>query len=222
MSAACLRDLQHHLERIYELDVSRDCEVDRFLITDAELAGTLEGAAHARALPEKLLVWEQEDELHVSLYLEPDVIEVLTSNDPIRSLNDGNLAAFWSALEGVSHFLYLVWNARHGRGISLFELELQAEVDKFVGAAFLLARQRRLRVPRELHEQVFARPRFDPRLIDGEWRRYRHANQFASLYCGRLRRRYLSNHGAGLLRELRRFYRLTHRYKLNHIRASAC
>jgi hypothetical protein len=217
----CLLDLQHHLERIYELDVSRDCGVDRFLITEAGLAGALEGDARARTAAEKLLVWEQGGELHLSLYLDPAVIEVLSSNDPFHSLNDDNLEAFWSALEGVSHFLYLVWNARHGRGISLFELELQAEVDKFVGAAFLLARQRRLRIPRELHEQVFARPRFDPRLIDGEWRRYRHANQFASLYCGRLRRRYLSNHSTGLLRELRRFYRLTHRHKLNHIRASA-
>ncbi|MCC6302510.1 MAG: hypothetical protein IT489_06895 [Gammaproteobacteria bacterium] len=221
MPASCLRALQRHLERIYEIDVSRDCEVDRFLITDAGLAGALEGEASARALPEKLLVWEQAGELHVSLYLDPAVLEVLSSNDPIHGLNDDNLAAFWSALEGVSHFLYLVWNARHGRGISLFELELQAEVDKFVAAVFLLARQRRRRVPRDLHEHLFARPVFDPRLVGGEWRRYRHANHFAGLYCARLRRRYLANRGPGLVRDLRRFYRLTHRHKLDHIRAAA-
>jgi hypothetical protein len=220
MPVSCLHNLQRHLERIYEIDVSVDCDVDRFLITDSELAVTLDNGPRARGIPEKLLVQEQADELHVSLYLDPAVIEVLSSNDPIRSLNDGNLAAFWSALEGVSHFLYLIWNARHGRSISLFELELQAEVDKFVAALFLLAQQRRLHVPREIHERLFASPVFDVRLDEGEQRRYRHANHFAGLYCGRLRRRYLVNRGAGLMKDLRRFYRLTHRHKLDHIRTA--
>jgi hypothetical protein len=219
MPAPCLSGLQRHLERIYEIEVP--CDVERFVISDAELAGALEQGARARNVSEKLLVCEQEDDLHLSLYLDPRVIEVLAENDPLHDLNDGNLAAFWTALEGVSHFLYLTWNARHGRGISLFELELQAEVDKFVAAVFLLARQRHLRVPRELHERLFACPVFDVQLDDAELRRYRHANHFAGLYCGRLRRRYLLNRGAGLVRDLRRFYRLTHRHKLDHIRARA-
>jgi hypothetical protein len=219
MTASCLNGLQRHLERIYEVEAS--CDVERFLITDAVLAAALEGAADTRAIPEKLLVSEQEDGLHVSLYLDPAVIEALAADDPTRCLNDGNLAAFWTALEGVSHFLYLAWNARYGRSISLFELELQAEVDKFAAAVFLLARQRQRHVPRELHERLFARPRFDTALDGAEGRRYRHANHYAGLYCGRLRRRYLLNRASGLVKDLRRFYRLTHRRKLDHIRALA-
>lgn len=219
MTAPCLSGLQRHLERIYEIETP--CDIDRFLITDPELAASLEGAEAVRAAPEKLLVCEREDGLHLSLYLDPAVVAVLAVNDPTRCLNDGNLAEFLTALEGVSHFLYLAWNARHGRGISLFELELQAEVDKFVASMFLLARQRRLRVPRELHERLFARPVFDGRLAADEGRRYRDASRLAGLYCGRLRRRYLLQRGPGLVRELRRFYRLTHRYKLDHIRTLA-
>jgi hypothetical protein len=219
MALSCLNGLQHHLERIYEIDIA--CDVERFLITDAELAGSLEGTVHARAVPEKLLVSEQEDGLHVSLYLDPAIIEALAADDPTRCLNDGNLAAFWTALEGVSHFLYLAWNARHGRSVSLFEVELQAEVDKFAAAVFLLARQRQRHVPRELHERLFARPVFDAALDAAEGRRYRHANHYAGLYCSRLRRRYLLNHASGLVKDLRRFYRLTHRHKLDHIRAHA-
>ena len=47
-------------------------------------------------------------------------------------LDGENLADFWSALEGVSHFTYYAWNAARDKSVSLFELELQAEVDKFV------------------------------------------------------------------------------------------
>lgn len=219
MAASCLNRLQRHLERIYEIEPS--CDVDSYLITDAELADSIEQGRRSRSIPEKLLVCEQEDGLHLALYLDPTVIDVLSANDPIDSLNDGNLAAFWSALEGVSHFLYLAWNATHGRGISLFELELQAEVDKFVAAVFLLARQRDLRVPRQIHERLFASPVFDTQLDDSEQRRYRHANHFAGLYCGRLRRRYLQDRSAGLMKDLRRFYRLTHRHKIEHIRTRA-
>jgi hypothetical protein len=219
MPAPCLNSLQNYLERIYEIEIS--CDVDRFVITDAELAGSLERGPCLRNVPEKLLVCEQDDELHISLYLDPAVIDVLASNDPTRCLNDGNLAAFLTALEGVSHFLYLAWNALHGRSVSLFELELQAEVDKFAAAVFLLARQRRLHVPREIHERLFANPVFDPDLDAAELRRYHSANHFAGLYCGRLRRRYLLDHASGLVKDLRRFYRLTHRHKLNHIHTLA-
>jgi hypothetical protein len=219
MSASCLGGLQRHLERIYEIEIA--CDIDRFVISDAELAGRLEDGTRSRNVSEKLLVCEREEDLHLSLYLDSQVIEDLAANNPLHDLNEGNLPAFWTALEGVSHFLYLVWNARHGRGISLFELELQAEVDKFVAAVFLLARQRNLRVPRLIHERLFASPVFDRQLDDAELRRYRHANHFAGLYCGRLRRRYLQNRGAGLVKDLRRFYRLTHRHKLEHIRTRA-
>ena len=46
--------------------------------------------------------------------------------------------------------------------------------------------------------------------------RYRDANYYASKYCARLERRYLSRNGrAGMFNDLRRLYRLTHRAKIN-------
>lgn len=162
---------------------------------------------------------EQEDGLDIALYLDAAVIKALQARDPTRELNDENLAEFWTALEGVSHFLYLVWNARHGRSISLFELELQAEVDKFVSTVFLSATQRRQRVPGGVHERLFVDPVFDPALAGDEVRRYHRANYYAGLYCGGLRDAFLRRRSAGMVNELRRFYRLTHRHKLEHIRS---
>ncbi len=212
---AGLSGIQRHLERIYELDAFHD--INRFLTTDADLARRLDGGTAARAIGEKLLVREEENGVAVSLYLDAAVMEMLAENDPLRSLNEDNLDGFLTALEGVSHFLYLVWNARHGRGISLFELELQAEVDKFAAAALLLARQQRRRVPRSLHERLFAAPQYDPQMNRDEQQRYRSANDYAARYCARLRRDCLQDRRASLVRELRRFYRLTHRHKLAHI-----
>lgn len=207
--------IQRHLERIYELDAA--CEVDQFLITDPALARLLDAGPGAREVGEKLLVQERQDDLGLTLYLDPAVMEMLEENDPLHSLNEENLDSFLTALEGVSHYLYLVWNARHGRGVSLFELELQAEVDKFAAAVLLLARQRGFRVPRRLHERLFAAPVFDPALRGPELRRYRSANHYAARYCERLRRDCLQERRVSLVRELRRFYRLTHRHKLEHI-----
>ena len=44
-------------------------------------------------------------------------------------------ADYCTALEGVSHFHYLVWSLARGRNVSLLELELQAEVDKYATRA---------------------------------------------------------------------------------------
>lgn len=216
--AVRLNRFQRHLERIYEVSVALN--VDHFLITDRRMAQRLDPDPGARAAVEKLLVREQEDGLDIALYIDGAVIDVLRSNDPLRCLNDANLAEFWTALEGVSHFLYLVWNARHGRSISLFELELQAEVDKYVAAVFLLGLQHGQRVPAGLHERLFANPVFDGALGGDELRRYHRANYYAGIYCGELRDGYLRRRSS-MIKELRRFYRLTHRRKIEHIHGLA-
>jgi hypothetical protein len=215
-----LHGLQRYLERIYDIDT--DYNVDHFLITDRRLARGLESDSDVRDCHEKLLVREHEDgdDLDVGLYLDPEIVDVIRRNDPLRSLNDGNLWEFWIALEGVSHFLYLVWNARHRREVSLFELELQAEVDKFAAAVFLLGGQHNLRVPRNIYDRLFGEPGFDHRLAGPELRRYRDANRYAAIYCGNLRRDCMETRRSSMVRDLRRFYRLTHHRKLEHIKNS--
>ncbi len=42
-------------------------------------------------------------------------------------------------LEGVSHFLCVAHHATHDRQVSLLTLELQAEIDKYVGSFLLLS-----------------------------------------------------------------------------------
>lgn len=205
--------LQRHLERIYEVPVEH--RAADFLITDRDLARRLDRSARPRDLPEKLLVREEDGEMELALYLDAGVLDRLAGDDPLERLHEDNLQDFVLALEGVSHFLYLVWSAGHRKDVSLLELELQAEVDKYVSALTLLARQGRGRVPRRLHGRLFDNPDFDTDLDEEGRERYRHAHRWAGRYCLGLERRHLGRRpSGGLLTELRRFYRLPRQMKI--------
>lgn len=211
-----LANLQHQLERIYEIEIPH--RVDDFLVTDPGFLQTVQGecAAGESSVEERLLVVQDGDSVDVALYLDNEIIGRLSDDDPTTCLHDGNLADYCTVMEGVSHFMYLLWNAIHERAVSLLELEMQAEIDKYVSTALLFGQQASGRVPSSLHGWLFDRPRFDASLDRSSMERYRDANHYASIYCARLEKRYLSGaRGAGLYNDLRRLYRLTHRAKIS-------
>ena len=211
--ASVLDELQAMLSGLYSLDVSYD--VRDFLLTDAVIARSLD--TDGRQLEEKLLITEEAGEAGVSLYLDADLLGRLAENNPSSRLSQDNLEDFLTALEGVSHFLYYVWNAVLEKSVTLLEMELQAEVDKFVATALLLHQQGAW-LPANLHSCLFDLPRFDSRLAPEELGRYRSANRYAGKYCKRLARR-LGRRGnpAALRTELRYFYRLPQPGKIQHI-----
>lgn len=211
-----LDKLQQQLEQTYEVDTR--LQVSQFLITDPELAEQYDTSKNARTTNEKLLVCQNDDSLDVALYLNDAVVKHLEQHDPLESLHEGNLHEFWIALEGISHFIYLAWNAQYDREISLFELELQAEVDKFIMAILLFAQQQDLQHPRQILTKLFIKLQFDSALKKNELMRYAMANQYAYRYCEKLLTLVAGQHNEQCLyNEIRRFYRLTHQYKLRHI-----
>jgi hypothetical protein len=147
-----LSRLQDLIGGIYDVSIAHD--VYDFLVTDR---GRLPHAARSGTADEELLVAQPlagSDEVVMSLYLDPALLQRLAREDPLTRLHAGNVADCWTALEGVSHFLYLAWNAGHGRPVSLLELEMQAEVDKYVASYWLLRRQFPGRFPAELRRAV--------------------------------------------------------------------
>ena len=208
-------ELQALLSEAYALELCYD--VRDFLLTDPILAAAIDHAG--RANDEKLLIAEHDGEASVSLYLDPALLARLDRNNPTCYLSAENLEDFWTALEGVSHFLYYAWNAALEKSVTLLEMELQAEVDKFVGAAVLLSRQGRVQ-PQSLHRWLFDLPRFDDRLQQRELDRYRDASRYAGKYCLQLVQRIAGNvDRATLTNELRYFYRLPQAAKIHHIDA---
>jgi hypothetical protein len=212
-----LNRLQHLLESIYE--VHSGYLVADFLIDDPGLARELDVSETARELPEKLLIHQQdEDAVNIALYLDPGLLQRLEASDPTEWLHGENLHDFWLALEGISHFLYFTWNAGYERRVSLLEMELQGEVDKYVLAAFLFHSQRQGEVPARLHQHLFQNVVYDTRLTAAELQRYRSANDFAARFCCHLESMFLRQRFCdGLFNTLRRFYRLTQRHKISAI-----
>jgi len=211
-----LSRLQNGLQDIYELDIAHN--VDDFLITSKVLAERLESNRHSTGAKEKLLVHEDEEGLNLSLFIDKNVLNRFARHDPFKHLDHRNMEAFCLALEGISHFIYLVWNAGHDRSVTLLEMELQAEVDKFIMLMNCLDEQSNLPPPGRLIQVLFENSRYREDLSREELQRYREANFHARKYCKSLENRFLRNgNKRGLLGELRRFYRLRKRDKLERI-----
>lgn len=211
-----VEQLQNQLQTLYAVDCQY--RVADFMIQDPSLVGLLDTSSNARELAEKLLILQQEDSVDVALYLDPQLIEHLTEHDPLQQLNDDNIHDFWLVVEGVSHFVYFTWSTHYDRAVSLLEMELQAEVDKFMLTVQLLRQQLNQFHLGTLHDGLFERVRFDPQLNQEEKTRYQDANYFAAKFCAYISRRYAKAHQQPqLMRELRYFYRLNHHYKFQNI-----
>jgi len=207
-----LRRLQLGLEALYRVETR--LEVEAFVIDEEQRRR----AGVARAPREQLLVRHEDGALEVGLFVDRAALENLERNDPARRLDDANFGDFCLAVEGVSHFVYLVLAAGGHRQVSALELELQAEVDKFVCCLLVQGREDDLR--RRLYGDV----RFCDDLDADERDRYRTANGAADRYAHALERRFVrEDRLAGMLVELRLFYRMGLDAKLARIsRASRC
>ena len=215
MSGATLALLQSALAEIYDLPSTPD--VRDYLMTDRAKLAAFGGA---RSSDEQLLVAEEGDTLSMALYIDAAVLERLNRRDPFVGLTHENLADYLTAAEGVSHFVYVAWNTGHDKPVTLLELELQAEVDKYVLGAWLLREQGDGRFPRELHHALFERARVDPVAAAGRVGLYHTASEYGGRFCRRVarlleRKRY--GVGRDLMAELRRFYRWGNVHKLRHI-----
>ncbi|RYF06198.1 MAG: hypothetical protein EOO40_09405, partial [Deltaproteobacteria bacterium] len=125
--ASVLQRLQRQLQALHGVDVGLD--VDAYTIDDAvrgQIPGAIEG------LVEQMFVCEDGGTIEMALFVAPDIVARLQQEGPHVTLRADNLEPFCIALEGVSHFVFVAWRAHLGRPVTALEMELQAEVDKFV------------------------------------------------------------------------------------------
>jgi hypothetical protein len=206
---------QEELEAIYGVEAPR---VADFLV-DRESAAR--AGSEPRA-PEALLVREGEDGLELGLFLDDEVVTATRetdANDPRPLLTAKEvLPRLACAAEGVSHFVYLATRAQLGRPVSLLELEVQAEVDKFALLLLHLWRRGLRRMSPALRRRLFERVRYQGWLGAEERARYEEANRLGGGYARWLEGRYVEDADLeGLLRELRRTYRRSGGEKLAYL-----
>lgn len=213
-----LSALQKHLADIYQVDPGYD--VSDFLVTDPTLAKMLGGNSLTNKTDESVLVAEDEDGLALSVFLDGQMLGRLDRDNPMRILKASSLNDLWTVLEGISHFNYLVWSAGRDRAVTLLELEMQAEVDKFISTWLIALSQDGCKFANRLHGWLFDKVSFKAELSDGQHERYKTANDYAARFCHGLVRRWRDDHSRALC-ELRRFYRLTQGDKISHIHSQA-
>ncbi len=178
-----LRTTQRRLENLYGLEPAPDVTLFTFLDPENR--------------PERVLVRETLDalELQLSLPANLDVDAAPQSDDHV------------SVVEGVSHFVHLAERSRTRLSTSHLELELQAEVDKFV-LLWDHAGSSHPSLLTDLHDWLFARVTYldEPGTVPGD--RYRLANRLAARLCGKLvERARRASECVAPLPFLRHFYR---------------
>jgi hypothetical protein len=210
-----LRRLQRGLEAIYRLDLEVD--VEDFLC-DEDVARAHDPDGRRR---EMLLVSHDgsDEEVRLALYVDDEIVARLQATNPSRWILGDQFDAYCVGLEGVSHFVYVAFHGGSGRPVTELELELQAEVDKFVSASLAV---RHLADAGELvaaiRRRLFDGPRFVDRAGSEQGERYRVASHLASRYAVRLERLFRTDAGVTrVLGEVRRFYRLTQSEKIDQI-----
>lgn len=208
-----LRRLQHTLESLHDVDAGA-C-VTQFIVDD----GVREALPGAReGLPEQLFIHENDEALDLALYLDEGMLEHVERDPPSRRLHSGNFEPFCVVLEGVSHFVMLAWRTQQERPVSGLELEIQAEVDKFVVSWLLLAEQGvALRSSAHLlRRRLFEQWSLRDDVADDEVDRYQHATRYAASFCRELshargprevRSRVREYYRTGLAEKVRRFER---------------
>lgn len=210
-----LDTFQQQLHAIYGVNVPH--AVSDFVTTDLDFISRMTHGDKDH-LKEKLLVQQDGEDMGLSLYLHREVMDRLTELPLESLLEPENLEHLCHAIEGISHFLYLIWRALRRHEVSLLELELQAEVDKYIVLLSLFRRLRKFGMIPRLRQILFENIRFDDALNASEETRYREANHYAGKYCRLFEERYLQEFGSSrMYSELRDFYRLGQNAKLRRI-----
>ncbi|MBI2345657.1 MAG: hypothetical protein HYV03_01955 [Deltaproteobacteria bacterium] len=201
-----LHHISAYLQTVYRL--GNLPPLDRFLI-GAEAAQRLAGrtAPLPPDLNELLLLRQRGAELEVGLYIAPSILAALAEDDPYTCLHEGNVGPLCIAIEGISHLCCILWKFLNAVPATQLELEIQAEVDKFICCATILREQAE---GFHLHDQLFARYRLVEGITAEQSERYHLASELAYRFCRQLQASYLRSHRlAALHRSLQTFYRLS-------------
>ncbi len=208
-----LKKIQDDLKFLYQISLTEN--VEHYLTTSKTSPhATLIGSQNQK---ETLLVRQTNNDIELALYFSPEILHTLNRENPYKQLTENNFEAFTLAVEGGSHFNYLVWRADHDQSVTQLELELQAEIDKYILITFLFLNQQN-RVPAELFQRLFENFQFHPTLTTQEKNRYTIANRLAQKFCAYLQSQFIQRGlWRNLLQHARQFYHLNHWQKFRYL-----
>ena len=130
---------------------------DLYATRSAHQAGSLEGQGA------RLLVREVPGGARACVYFPDAMIRALERQPPWHGVGEANVDPFATRVEEVDHLLYVADRAAAGRSVSLFELELHANVSKWLVVGRFVTGHRRRLTDRErvwLRWHLFLKHRF--------------------------------------------------------------
>ena len=205
-----LQKIQNVLTQMYKLPL--ECPLASYLL--ATPTGIQIGNPLGK---EALVVRETPGAVEVGLYIDPETTQNLEKHDPFKRLDKNNFADFCAAIEGVSHLLYFLFRAEKGETITELELELQADVDRFLLLCFLCHKSHEI-LPQEMLHKLFDDVQFRKGLTRKTKERYLRANGWAAKFCSKLERNFLKNgNWRATLETARTFYQRNHWEKIRYL-----
>ena len=218
-----IKELQKKIEKTYALDTGIT-NIEQYIIGDKgyeefyaneEIRTVVNSHSGAR-----VLLRDTGDTLKVSIYYPDALIRELEDNDPRLGIHDENIDLCASFVEELDHFLFIAQHYKSNRPFSLLELELQANVTKYLVLKYFVALQNRsLKLSRfdkeYIRHHLFYKRKFD--IEDtSERKRYEDAGKFGMMYTEQID---LLSHEERL-RDLRLFSRMTCPSKIRHIQST--
>jgi len=218
-----IKELQRKIEKTYVLDTGIT-NIEKYIIGDKgyeefytkEKIRTVVNS-HSGA---KVLIRDAGDTLKVSIYYPDELIKELEDNDPRLGIHDDNIDLCASFVEELDHFLFIAQNYKQNRPFSLLELELQANVTKYLILKYFIALQNKSiklsKFDKEyIRYHLFYKRRYDIQDTT-ERNRYEDAVKFGMIYTKHID--LLSQEDR--LRDLRQFSRMTCPSKIRHIQST--
>ena len=218
-----IKELQRKIEKTYALNTGIT-NIEQYIIGDKgyeefyakEKIRTVVNS-HSGA---KVLIRDAGETLKVSIYYPDELIRELESNDPRLSLHDGNVDLCASFVEELDHFLFIAQNYKQNRPFSLLELELQANVTKYLVLKYFIALQNKSVKLSNFDKEYIRYHLFYKRKYDiedtSERKRYEDAVKFGMMYTKHIDLLPQEDR----LRDLRQFSRMTCPSKIRHIQST--
>lgn len=202
-----LNRLQQTLQYLYRVD--SPVEANDFQLHPEHLSLLLGEPNKERPREALYLIPGADQTTDIGLYICPH--EVRRAEKFIDAPKTGSVDSFCVALEGVSHFLYLTYcSAALQRPVSQLELELQAEVDKYLLLRILFG-------VRDAMSRLFASLHLHPSVTPDSEERYIVAHNNASRYVRWMDSQIAHGDFYRVVEDARAFYRKTITAKLAHI-----
>ena len=218
-----IKELQRKIEKTYALNTGIT-NIEQYIIGDkgyeefyAKEKIRMVVNSHSGA---KVLIRDAGETLKVSIYYPDELIRELESNDPRLSLHDGNVDLCASFVEELDHFLFIAQNYKQNRPFSLLELELQANVTKYLVLKYFIALQNKSVKLSNFDKEYIRYHLFYKRKYDiedtSERKRYEDAGKFGMMYTKHIDLLPQEDR----LRDLRQFSRMTCPSKIRHIQSA--